>query len=215
MKTAIVLGSTGLVGRNLVKILSHCSEIDKVVAISRRHVDYSSSKVVNRVIDFENLNDYSDVLKGDLLFSCLGTTLKQAGSVAAQRVVDLNYQLRVAQIAAKNDIGHYLLVSSSGANSNSKSAYFKMKGELEDAVKTLGFKRVSIFQPSLLLGERDHFRLGEVIGAFIMPALTAIPGLKRYKPIEGKQVAEKMLQVSLSAGDKLETFTLDAVFPNP
>ena len=213
MKTAIVLGATGLVGRNVVKKLANHNEFSKIIAITRRPIQYESNKIINEVIDFEHLENYGKVFQGDVLFSCLGSTVKQAGSYAAQRIVDVDYQLKVAQIAAENHVSHYLLVSSSGANLKSNNPYFRMKGELEAQVSTLDFERISIFQPSLLLGERDHFRLGETIGSYIMPLLKYLPLLKRYRPIKGAEVAEKMLQVSVSIGSGKEIFMLDEVFP--
>ena len=110
MKTAIVLGATGLVGRNLVEQLSKHAQISQVIAVTRRPVEYQSAKVVNQVVDFEKLHEYESIFKADFLFSCLGTTVKQAGSIAAQRVVDMDYQLQVAKMAAKNKVGHYLLL---------------------------------------------------------------------------------------------------------
>jgi len=213
MKTAIVLGATGLVGKALVEQLAQQQHIAKVIAVSRRPVVYNSDKVVNQVLDFARLADSSQVFCGDYLFSCLGTTLKQAGSVAAQRQVDLDYQLQVARMAADNGVGHYLLVSSSAANANSKSAYLKMKGQLESQVKSLAFTRISIFQPSLLLGQRVELRLAEKQGSYLLPQLCLLPGLTKYRPIRAQQVAEKMCQVSLQPGTGLEVFTLEQVFP--
>lgn len=209
-----MLGATGLVGKALVQLLSQQPQIKRVIAVSRRPQNYQSDKVVNQVVDFERLTDFADVFRGDCVFSCLGTTLKQAGSVAAQRKVDVDYQLQVAQIAAANGVNHYLLVSSSAANADSKSAYLKMKGQLEREVKKLAFERISIFQPSLLLGPRPELRLGEKIGSYILPALCCLPGLRKYRPITGQQVAEKMVQVSLQAGENLEIFSLEQVFPD-
>ncbi len=150
---------------------------------------------------------------GDWMFSCLGTTRKQAGSIEAQRRVDFDYQLRAAEIAAKQGVGHYLLVSSAGAEAKSKNPYLRMKGELDQRVQELGFGRVSIFRPSLLLGERPQMRLGEKIGSWILPTLCLLPGLRRYRPITGKQVASKMVRVSQSSGPSFACFTLDEVFP--
>lgn len=212
MKTAIVLGATGLIGRNLVAQLTSHEAYSKVIAITRRPVEYDSEKVSNEVVNFECLNEFAHIFRADVLFSCLGTTKKQAGSYEAQRLVDVNYQLKVAQLAAQNNVKHYLLVSSSGANSKSNNPYFQMKGELEEQVIGLNFVRVSIFQPSLLLGERDHFRFGEAIGSYLMPVLKYLPLLKSYRPIEGREVAEKMVQVSLSADAGKELFKLDEVF---
>ena len=212
MKTAIVLGATGLVGSHLVEQLVQEDVIERVVAITRRPIEYTSPKVVNKVVEFEVLENYRDTFQGDMLFSCLGTTIKRAGSLDAQRKVDLDYQYQTAKLASENGVSHYLLVSSSGAKSSSGSPYFKMKGELEEKVALLPFERISIFQPSLLMGNRNEFRLGEKIGSWIMPALCALPPLKRYRPIHGGDVAKKMIAVACSSGEKRELFQLDELF---
>lgn len=209
---AIVIGATGLVGRALVNQLANADHISKVITLTRRSVNHASTKVVNHIVDFNHLEDYSSVFKADFLFSCLGTTRKQAGSIAAQREVDLEYQFKAAQIAAQKDIPHYFLISSSGAQYKSKNPYMKMKGELERRIQSLKFKRISIFQPSLLLGQRETLRLGEKIGGLVLPVLTVIPGLRRYRPISGEQVAEKMVRVTQQAGPPLEYFRLDEMF---
>ncbi|EAW27584.1 putative NADH dehydrogenase with NAD(P)-binding domain [Alteromonadales bacterium TW-7] len=211
-KTAVVIGATGLVGSELLTALLSCAEYSQVVAITRRALPLSHTKLTNHVIDFEKLTQYRDFFKGDVFFSCLGTTLKQAGSVDAQRKVDFDFQFIAAQLAACNGISHYCLVSSSGANANSNSAYLKMKGQLEQQVVPLAFNKISIFQPSLLIGERDHFRLAEKMGSVILPLLTKIGFLKRYKPITGKQVALKMLAVSLEQKEAQKYYVLDELF---
>jgi len=211
-KTAVVIGATGLVGHAIVMQIIQMEQISKIVTLTRRPVSYSSEKVVNQVVDFDNLEGISDLLQGDYLFSCLGTTLKQAGSIEAQRKVDIDYQFKVAQLAANVGVEHYLLVSASGANPQSKNAYLKMKGELEQKITALPFSQISIFQPSLLLGQRDHFRMGEKIGSWILPILGFIPGLKRYRPITGQQVAKKMIAVSQQTLPRLNYFRLDDIF---
>lgn len=214
MKTAIVVGATGLIGQILIKQLAESARIAKVIAITRRKICYVNPKISNQVVDFANLDNFSWYFKGDLLFSCLGTTKKQAGSVAAQRMVDVDYQLKVAEFAADNGVSEYFLVSSSGANGKSKNAYLQMKGELEDKVTRLKFNRICIFQPSLLLGEREEVRFGEKLGSWILPTLCRLPLLKRYKPIFGEQVAIKMCQESLKLKTGVQRFTLDACFPD-
>jgi uncharacterized protein YbjT (DUF2867 family) len=164
------------------------------------------------VVDFECLEEYRDAFEGDILFSCLGTTLKQAGSMTAQRRVDVDYQLRAAELAAEQGVSDYVLVSSSGANAKSLSPYLKMKGELEEAVKALSFKHITILQPSLLLGERPDLRSAEKLGSLILPMLCKLPGLGRYKPIHGSQVATKMIEMGFQS-KSLQTLTLDDVFP--
>ncbi len=212
-KTAIVIGATGLIGSHLVEQLISAAHITKVITFTRRPVSYNSNKVINFVVDFAQLEQHSSLFKADILFSCLGTTKKAVGSIDAQRKVDFNYQLDAAQLAAKNGVEHYLLVSSSGANANSRSAYLKMKGELEQAVAQLNFKSISIIQPSLLLGERDNdFRLGENLASVFLPVLCMLPGLKKFRPITGKQVAIKMCNISAQPAQGLKYYKLDELF---
>ena len=212
MKTVIVLGATGLVGCKLVDRLVKESGVATVVAVTRRPVNYTSKKIVNEVIDFDQLEKHRDIFSGDVLFSCLGTTLKQAGSIEEQRKVDFEYQHEIAKIASENKVNHYILVSSSGANSKSRNSYLKMKGDLEEAVSVLPFKRISILQPSLLIGERESFRLGEALGSWVLPLLCKLPRLKKYRPISGDEVAKKMVSLSLSAGNTKEFYRLDEIF---
>ena len=211
-KIAIVIGATGLVGRALVDHLADADHISKIITLTRRSATHPSSKVFNQIVDFDHLDDYAESFNAHWLFSCLGTTVKQAGSIAAQRKVDLDYQFKAAQLAAINGVEHYLLVSSSAANEQSNSAYLKMKGELEQRIKSLPFKRISIFQPSLLLGQRVDFRLGEKVGSWLMNALCLVPGLRRFRPITGEQVAAKMALVSQQPGRPVELFRLDDIF---
>lgn len=211
-KIAIVVGGTGLIGKALVDKLANADHISKIITLTRGPAEHFSPKVHNQVIQFNHMEDYAPLFKGDLLFSCLGTTRKQAGSIVAQRMVDLEYQYTAAKLALNNGVCHYLLVSSSGANSHSNNAYLQMKGELEDRVQELSFDHISIFQPSLLLGKREDFRIGEKLGSWVLPVLCALPGLRRFRPIQGEKVAEKMIQVSQNPGPSLERFSLDKIF---
>ncbi|WP_257287060.1 NAD(P)H-binding protein [Endozoicomonas sp. SESOKO2] len=211
-KTAVIIGATGLVGATLLNQLLKSSDIEKVVALTRKGLQQKSDKLENHVIDFENLAQHRELIKGDLFFSCLGTTRKQAGSLAAQRHIDFDYQLEAAKLAAGNMIPHYLLVSSSGANAQSVSPYLKMKGELEQALQRLPFQRVSIFQPSLLLGQRKESRFGEGLAAKILPLLCKLPGLQKFRPVHDWEVAEKMLKVTKEAGEGVSIYTLDEIF---
>lgn len=211
-KIAIVIGATGVVGREIVSQLASLDNIEQVLSLTRREVPYENQKIQNHIVDFERLEEFSNLFKGDFLFSALGTTLKQAGSIESQRRVDLDYQYRAAKIASEQGVSHYLLVSSSGANSQSRSAYLQMKGELEERVQKLSFKRITIVRPSLLLGERDDFRLGEIIGSKILPALCHLPGLKKYRPITGGEVASAMISCSQSSGQEFEVKSLDELF---
>lgn len=195
-KTAIVLGATGLIGRSLVDQLVCSQGYGRVLTLTRRPCAHQSDIVENRVIDFEQLAQYGEALQGDVLFSCLGTTRAKAGSIAAQRRIDVDYQLNAAVLAANNGVAHYLLVSSAGADANSGRAYLRMKGELEQRVRALPFKRISILQPSLLLGQRNEVRVAEQLGSYPMRLVCLLPGLRRYRPIQGQQVAKKLLSLA-------------------
>jgi uncharacterized protein YbjT (DUF2867 family) len=213
-KTAIVIGATGLVGSQLVRLLIEADHISRVVVITRRSVNYESEKVQNHVVDFEDLANHGHWFDGDILFSCLGTTARQAGSIAAQRIVDLEYQYTAARLAHEQGVMHYLLVSSSGADDKSLSPYLRMKGELEIKIQALTFKHISIIQPSLLLGERDHSRFAENLGSKMFPILCRLPGLRRYRPIQGAEVAQKMVMLSKKPPKNFEKISLDDVIPN-
>ncbi|MBV7317433.1 NAD(P)H-binding protein [Shewanella sp. NIFS-20-20] len=206
-KRAIVLGATGVVGRALVEILSQSPAIESVTAISRRKVVYQRANIINQVIDFDRLNASAEVFNGDVLFSCLGTTAKLAGSKAKQRLVDVDYQYQAAQLAFQRGVNHYLLVSSSGANAASRHDYLQMKGELEQKVAAIGFKRVSIFQPSLIIGQRHDVRVGEIIGSRLMPWLCQLPMLAKYRPITGEQVALSLTATGLSTAAPTQRLT--------
>ncbi len=212
-KIAIVIGATGVVGREIVDQLAVHDAFEKIISISRRCVHYDNPKIFNQVVDFENLEKEEEYFKGDFFFSALGTTRKQAGSIEAQRKVDIDYQVKAAQLALKNGVDQYLLVSSSGANINSKSSYLKMKGELEEKIKTLSFKRIVFVRPSLLLGKRSDFRIAEKVGELILPLICQLPGLRKYRPITGKEVAAAMIRISQrSTKQRVGIYSLDELF---
>lgn len=211
--TAIVLGATGVVGARVVDHLAASPQYEAVHTITRRQALHPSPKVRNHIVDFERLADHHALIRGDCLFSCLGTTRKQAGSIAAQRRVDVDYQRVAAELAAANGVSHFLLVSAMYADAASRNAYSQMKGELEQAVVALPFARVSIFQPSFIVGQRPDDRPAERAGIAVMRALAWLPGIRRFRPILGDDIARRMVDVSLSPGQSREWFRLDDIFP--
>jgi uncharacterized protein YbjT (DUF2867 family) len=210
-KKVIVVGSTGVVGAQLINQLSSRDDISKIVSITRRPIVYNCSKVINEVINFDEIDKYQELLHGDALFSCLGTTLKLAGTIEKQRLVDVEHQYHLAKMAASNGVSQYLLVSSSGADATSSNAYLKMKGQLEGLVIKLEFESIAIFQPSLLLGTRADFRIAEVLGKYILPVLCLLPVLSKYKPITGEAVAKKMIAVAMNNNKGIGYYRLDDI----
>ncbi len=211
--TAVVLGATGLVGRAVLDQLAQAHHVGRVVAIARRPLAHPSPKVEVRVLDFERLHAQPDLLAGRWLFCCLGTTRRKAGSLAAQRHVDLELPLSAARLGLEAGMRHLLLVSSALAHARSPSAYLRLKGELEAAVSALPLERVSLFRPSVLLGEREESRPGEAAAAWLLSRLAALPWLSRYRPIPAEQLARRMVQVSAQPGPARECFALDQAFP--
>lgn len=214
MRKVMVLGGTGLIGSALLQYLSSNPAIQQIIAPTRRAMTVANDKIVNRVIDFSNLSAHQELFNVDTLFSCLGTTRREAGSIKAQRKVDVDYQWVAAKLANEHGAQSYYLVSSSGANSASANAYLQMKGELEDAVLALPFDSIAIFQPSLLLGERVRPRSAERLGAMLLPTLCKLPFLRDFRPIYGHQVALKMAQTAQQGVQGTHVFRLNDVFPD-
>jgi uncharacterized protein YbjT (DUF2867 family) len=212
MHTALIIGATGLVGKELVNLLLTDANFSKVVVFGRRSLNIQNEKLVEHLIDFDTPAQWQDLVKGDVLFSTLGTTLKQAGSQNAQYKVDYFYQYQFAEAASRNGVPTYVLVSSASASPDSILFYSRMKGTLELEVKKLSLKSINIIQPGLLHGHRDTERTGEKIGYSVLSALTTTGLVKKYRPIHGKVVARAMINAALSARPGAHTFTLDEVF---
>lgn len=202
MKTAVVIGASGLIGKTLVRKLLEDNRYNSVKVFVRRSINISNSKLVEHIVDFDRITDWKNKITGDELYSAMGTTIKKAGSKEAQYKIDVTYQYEFAKAAAENGVSSYFLVSSSGANAESKLFYMKIKGELEEKVKLLPFNKIRIFRPSLLLGERDEKRFGEKATERLLKIVVPLfPFLKNQRPIEGEKVARAMI-VSANEDDK-------------
>ncbi len=192
-KTAIVVGATGLVGSHILQLLLSDERYTKVVVFHRRNTGVSHPKLAEHVIKFDELNIWRHLVKGDELYSALGTTLKKAGSQNAQWKIDFDHQLDVAKAAASNGVSSYGLVSSLGASKKSKNFYLNMKGRLDKEVHKIGFQKVLIARPSILKGDRKESRFLEKAGVVLANIFTFLPPLKKYKPIHGQQVAQALI----------------------
>lgn len=213
-KTAIVIGATGLIGRHLTEMLLENEGYGVVKVFVRRTLGMESPKLEEHLVDFDEIETWKGRLTGDELFSAMGTTRKQAGSKEAQYKVDFGYQYETAKAASENGVDNYFLVSSSGANPGSSSFYLRTKGELEEKIKALPFKRIAFFRPSILQGERSEKRPGEQLGIkFMSGIIRIVPPLRKYRPIHGKVVAHAMIRASERAGEeRIEEYTLDQIF---
>ncbi len=194
--TANVIGATGLVGKHLVQQLLNNTEFEIVRIFVRRDSGISHPKLEQQIVDYSDQDAWKNKLQGDVLFSALGTTLKKAGSKEKQYEVDFTYNLNFAKQARQNGMENYVLVSSVGADANSKIFYSRMKGELDDAVSKIGFRNLAILRPASLTGERNEKRTMEEISVPVLQFLTKFM-LKKYKPIHGKTVARAMINAVL------------------
>lgn len=194
---ALVIGATGAVGKDLTEQLLADDRFDRVEIFVRRIVDIQSDKLVVHVVDFNHPELWSDKLSGDVLFSCMGTTIKAAGSQDAQWKIDYTYQLEAARAARANGVPAYVLVSSIGADSRSKVFYTRMKGALEDAIRDLGFEGCFILRPPSLI-RKGSDRFGEKAGVSILRALNAIGIMRGLAPMPTESVAAAMIRLATS-----------------
>jgi uncharacterized protein YbjT (DUF2867 family) len=199
MKSVIVIGATGLIGKHLTKLFLDNPTYSTVNLFVRRSLSISNPKLDEHIVDFDEIEKWKSDISGDELFSAMGTTIKKAGSKEAQYKIDVTYQYEFAKAAFENGVKNYFLVSSAGANAKSKFFYLRIKGELEEKVKLLPFNKLRIFRPSLLTGNRDEKRFGEKAAERILKVVVPIfPFMKNQKPIEGKKVVRAII---VSAND--------------
>lgn len=198
MKTALIIGSTGLIGTHLLELILNSADYEKVITFVKRDTGIKHPKLTQHIIDFDKPETYKDLVSGDDFFCTIGTTIKKAGSKEAFRKVDFEYPSQFATYAMHNKVKQFLIISSLGADANSGNFYLKTKGEIEIFLKKSDFESVSVLQPSLLLGKRNEFRLGEKVGAFFMKAFSFLlfGKLQKYKPIEGTIVAKALYELA-------------------
>ena len=194
---ALVIGATGAVGKDLVEQLLKDDSFDRVDVFVRREMPLLSSKLVSHVVDFDHTESWAGLLTGDVLFSCLGTTIKAAGSQDAQWKVDYTYQFEVAKAAQANGVQQYILVSSVGADAHSKIFYSRMKGQLDEEVAKLGFPGCFILRPPSLI-RKGSDRFGEKAGVVVLKALNAIGLMRSWTPMPTEEVAAAMVRLAKS-----------------
>jgi len=206
---ALVIGATGATGQEIVSQLLEDDSFNSVSIFVRKDPNITHNKLKTYLIDFSKVKDYKDLIKGDVLFSCLGTTLRDAGSKDKQYSVDYTYQYEFAKIASDNGVPIYSLVSSTGANENSPFFYPKIKGKLEEAVKKLPFKTIQIFQPPTLIRQKNLIRLGEKIGIKIFGFLNSLGILKSQKPLPVSNLAKFMVDhLWINQKEKVKTIKI-------
>jgi len=213
VKTALIIGSTGLIGSELLNLLLDSNDYLKVITFVKRDTGIKHPKLTQHIIDFDKPETYKDLVVGDDFFCTIGTTIKKAGSKEAFRKVDFEYPRQFASFALQNKVKQFLIISSLSADAKSGNFYLKTKGEIQDFLKDCSFENVAVLQPSLLLGNRTEFRLGEKVGAFFMKTFSFLflGNLKKYKPIEGKTVAKAFFKIAQTNNKGFKIYESDVI----
>ena len=208
---ALVIGATGATGKDLVNQLCQDSDFDEIDIFVRRRSDFHHEKIKAHLVDFDHPEEWKRLVKGDVAFSCLGTTLKSAGSKDNQKVIDYDYQFNFAKAAKENNVQDYILVSAYGASPDSKIFYSRIKGELEEAVKNLKFEKTTIFKPGML-ERKNTDRNGEVFGLKIIKFLNKLGLFKSQKPLPTSILAKAMIVASKIKSNSFSEIKLHSIF---
>ncbi|MEK3874977.1 oxidoreductase [Paenibacillus sp. FSL M7-0420] len=212
-RIALVLGATGLVGSALTRDLLG-GNWDEVRVLVRRPLALEHPKLRQIQVDWDRLEQYSEQFAGVYaVFCCLGTTIKQAGSQEQFERVDLEYPLAAAALAKEHNVKQFLAVSSMGASAKSRTFYSRTKGRTEEGLIAAGFHGLHLFRPSLLLGDRAEFRLGERAAAVLMKALDFAMAFKaaKFRAIPAATVARAMMNIALADTGGVHIYTNEVI----
>jgi uncharacterized protein YbjT (DUF2867 family) len=202
--SVLLVGATGLVGRECLRLLLADNGYDRIVVVTRRPLspDVRSPKLETHVVDFDHLNEYDQLFNVDAIICALGTTIRLAGSRTRFRTVDYEYPMAFARLGRRHGCGHFLVVSALGANAKSRMFYNRVKGDLEEALKAVSYPRLTIVRPSLLLGPRAELRLGEEVAKRVSRWLGPIVP-RAFKPVEARVVATALVRAAREPGNGL------------
>jgi uncharacterized protein YbjT (DUF2867 family) len=208
-KKAIVIGASGLIGRELVHLLLEDTSFSKVTIFVRKALTISDDKLQQIVLDFNELEQYSAAFDGSVLFLCIGTTRKKTPILDDYRAIDYGITLRAANLAKASGVEEVHLISAIGASSNSTIFYNKLKGEIEEDLIKIGFNSTYIYQPSMLIGKRGESRPAEFFFQKLMPVfdLLMVGSLKKYHSVSKEKLAKTMLNHHLKAKKGVHTLT--------
>ena len=198
MKTALLFGSSGLIGGQLLNNLIQNNDYNKIKIFVRSEPEIKDSKIEIIKTDFNNLKNHVEDIKGDDCFFCIGTTKKNSPDKNEYQRIERDMPVEIAEIAKANSVNSFVYVSSGFADPKNSGAYLRYKGEVEEELKKLNFTKLGIMRPSFLLGNRKEKRFGEKIGIFLFKLFSPIflGSLKKMKPIKAENVARSMIKIS-------------------
>ena len=200
MKTALLFGSSGLIGGHLLNMLIQNNGYSKIKIFVRTEPEINDSKIEIIKTDFNNLKNHIEDIKGDDCFFCIGTTKKNSPDKNEYKKIERDMPMEIAKIAKTNSVNSFIYVSSGFADPKNSGAYLRYKGEVEEELKKLNFLKLGIMRPSFLIGKRKEKRFGEKIGILLFKLFSPLflGSLKKMKPIHSKKVAKAMINVSNS-----------------
>ncbi len=196
---AILIGGSGLIGSSLLSELLKSDQITDILLVARKASGISDPKIRELILNFDDLDTHTEKFKADIIFSCLGTTRNKTPDETLYRKIDLEYPLKMLEIAINNGIKQFHIVTSLGADAYSSNSYLRLKGELENRLKSLGIPSLHIYQPSFLRGERQEKRPAEYIANIFTTLIDPlmVGSLKKYRSIKAETVAKAMLNQAL------------------
>ena len=209
--TALVIGATGATGKDLVSVLLQESSYSQVIIFVRRSSGIVHTRLKEVLTDFDKPQEVAEWIKGDVLFSCLGTTLKAAGSKDKQWHIDYEIPLQFAAIAKQNGVSQMVLLSSYGASAGSNLFYSQLKGKLEDAIAKLGFEKYIIFRPGVLVRKYTD-RAGERLSIALLNFFNRLHLFRKFKPMPTSKLAEKMAKAPTIFPDGRHMIELNKIF---
>lgn len=208
---ALIIGATGATGRDLVNALLSEPDYTHVVTFVRRSAGILHSKLTEHIIDFNELDNVAAYIHGDVWFSCLGTTLKSAGSKDQQWRIDFELPLQFAHIARRNGVSRVVLLSSFGASTSSNVHYLKVKGQLEERIASLMFEQYIVFRPGHLLRANTDRRVERLTTA-LLTFLNGLGFLKKYRALPTATLAQKLGKAPKVLGAGVHVIELDEIF---
>ncbi len=209
---AIIIGSTGLVGSHLLNLMLEDARFEKVTVLGRRACGVVHKKITEHIINFDRYDEWKNLVKGDVVYLCLGTTRAKAGGKQQQYKVDHKYQHIVAAAAAQNNVRTIVLVSSAGAREGSPFFYTRMKAELEHDILKLPFESMIFIRPGALTGPRNEKRHMENFGVWVIRQVNKFGIARNYRPIHANTVAKAMISATFKNIKGSEIYELNEVF---
>lgn len=205
-KSITILGASGLIGNEILKLALENKEIEHVTILVRKSLNVNHPKLTEIITDFKNLKDFESKIIGDALICCLGTTRKKSPNLDEYKAIDYGLTINIAQLAQKQNVQQVHLISAIGADPNSKIFYNRLKGETEQALIKMDFPQTFIYRPSLLIGKRNEFRFGELIAQKLAPLFDffLIGSLKKYHSISSTIIATAVIKRISSECPKIE-----------